>query len=358
MKRFIAAFMIFIVLYAVSFSAFSFKVDGIDNGIEWDGAMVYKLVDGESNCGVDFGLVKVKFDYDSNAVCLCFYFTDPDLNSDNKTVGVLIKVDDSASFEIIASDTSLSENIAPYSFESAIYVDDNNGATCEIVVGIKSGLPESIDFDARFIDSNGYYSDFYHFVVVNELYETTEATTILPTADNDDPAYNSELLTIATEKSTRMKTTRPSTTRKTTTKKTTTKKSTTTKSETYKYDTDSEDYSHTRRKLTMTDKSETHATTFKTTKAKTEKVKEKIYYYEKEVYISEVYVTVSEVVTSDVSETTVTEIVTSSESNISLSKGSKYKKFFAVAGLIAFMAIAFAGTYSAKKSKNHTENKD
>lgn len=357
MKRIISAFMILILIFAVSFSAFSFTIDGVDDGIEWDGATFYKLIDGESNSGVNFGLVKVKFDYDCNAVCLCFHFFDPELTVDNTSAGINITVDDSVSFEIIASDNSCSENYEPYSFDGAILIDDNNGATCEIRVGIKSGLPESIDFDARFIDSHGYYSDYHHFTVINELYETTVPDIIQPTADNTDPVYNPDMIVVPTEKTTRVRTTKAPTTKKTTTKKTTTKKSTTKRAKTETtysvYETDA--YSYTRRKATTAKKTET---TSKMTKpAKTEKVKEKIYYYEKEIYISEVYVTQTFADSSTVDDTTSTVTVSTEEATtsvpaVSLSKGTKYKKILAVISLVAFIAIACFGTYSAKKSKN------
>lgn len=364
MKRSLPLIMLIVFINALTFSAFSFTVDGKDNGVEWDGATVYKLIDGESNCGVNFGLVKVKFDYDTDAVCLCFLFIDPELTPDNGSAGISLTVEDSSSFEIVASETSSYMNIDPYSFEGAIYLDENNGATCEIRVGIKSGLPETVDFDARFIDSHGYYSDYQHFVVVNEMYEETVPMIIQPTADNPDPAYNSDLLTETTEKTTRNKTTKASTT-----KKTTTRKSTTNRTTTEFYIKTSPPYTNSHRttavRKTEPEKTTAETTKIKTTKAaKTEKVKEKIYYYEKEIYISEVYVTQStEPCTTLITElstdkTEYTEISTSSAASVTLSEGTKYKKILAAVSLAAFILIAFFGTYSARKSKKFPENKE
>lgn len=366
MKKIISLFMIFIILFCISFSAFSFNIDGVDNGVEWDGASFYKLIEGESNCGVNFGLVKVKFDYDTSAVCLCFHFIDPELTSDNNSAGVLLKVNDSVSFEITASDAAYSENHDPYSFDGAIHIDENNGATCEIRVGIKPGLPESIDFDARFIDSHCFYSDYYNFIVINELYETTEPDVVHPTADNTDPLYNPEVIVVPTERTTRIRTTKSTTQKKTTTKKSTTKRATT-KTSTQapiinNYNAETEDIEYSYRKSTKAKKTE--KTTFKTTKAvKTEKAWEKIYIYEKEVYISEIYVTQSAVPSTTVAVTTVTESDSASETSallpsVSLSKGTKYKKIIAAICLISFIVIACFGTYSAKKSKIHSENKE
>ena len=351
MKRFLSVLLFSAFLYIVSFNAFSFVIDGHGNGVEWDGASVYKLVDGESNCGVNFGLVKAKFDYEGNAVYLCFNFIDPEFASDNVSAGVSITVDNSATFEISASEGTRYDNVAPYSFEGAIFVDENHGANCEIRVGIKSGLPEQIDFDARFIDAHGHYSDFYHFEVKNELYEVTEPVIVNPTADTDDPAYNSDIITVPTER-----TTKPKTTKSTTAKKTTTKKSTTTKRKSEILTTTS--YSYTRRpRTTVTKKTETESKNLKTTEAlKTNKIIEKIHYYEKEVYISEVYITVTQDPSTTVASTTVTETVITDETTVSLSKGTKYKKIISAAALVGLISLAFIGVYSAKKSKNNSSN--
>ncbi len=351
MKKIISSLLIFIFLYVIGFNAFSFFVDGKDSGVEWDGSSVYKLVDGESNCGVNFGLVKVKFDYDENAVCLCFHFIDPELLSDNNLAGISITVDDSASYEIVSSDGISSENIDSYSFDGAICIDENNGATCEIRVGIKSSLPESVDFVVRFIDSHGYYSDYYYFTISNEMYDVTEPIIINPTGDNNDPAYNPDNTTFPSEKTTKLKTTKSTTAKKTTTKKST---SSTSKRESEMIITSP--YTYTRRqKTTVTKKPETESTVSKTKEsAKSNKVIEKIHYYEKEIYISEVYITQTQELSSTVDVTTATETVLADETTVSLSKGTKYKKIFSAVGLLGFILLAFIGVRTANKSKNIT----
>ena len=45
---------------------------------------------------------KAKFDYEGNAVYLCFNFIDPEFASDNVSAGVSITVDNSATFKISA----------------------------------------------------------------------------------------------------------------------------------------------------------------------------------------------------------------------------------------------------------------
>lgn len=361
MKRAVSLISLLIFIYAWAFSAFSFSIDGNDSGVEWDGAIVYKFIDGESNCGVDFGLVKVKFDYNTSSVCFCFHFSDPDLSPDNAMAGISFAIEGSSSFEILASDVTRSYNIDPYDFDGAISLDKNNGATCEVRVGIKSGLPEMIDGSVRFIDSKGYYSNSYSFTVVNEEYEVTDDYIMYPTGDNKDPAFNPDVnYTVTNKKTTKKKTTTVKTTKNKTTKKSSTKDNN--RENTIKT---SPHYSYTGRISTVRDTTEKNISVKSTKASQTEKDVVTVYYYEKEIYISQVYVT-------QFSEATSTELHENEELNannngisdesknpkgeVSLSKGTKYKKIISAAGLAAFLGIAVFGTYSARKNSNKTSD--
>ncbi len=354
MKRIISFLCFIILINSIAFSVFSFTIDGNDTGIEWDGATVYKLLDGESNCGVNFGVVKIKFDYDTDSICFCFLFLEPGLTPDNQLTGISFAVDDSPFFELVAADGYRTYNINPYCFEGAIYLDDNNGVTCEVRVGIKSGLPENFDGSVRFIDSNGFYSNYYRFTVVNESYEPEEEQVIRPTADNTDPAYNTGA-SISDK-----------TTKKKSTKLTTRKRNTIITTREPVIIKTSPPYSYTgRTKITkpITAK-ETTANTTKTKDSQSRAVS--VFYYEKEIYISKVYVTQSDSPTtagvsksaemsSDIignleSLSAVTDKTNFTGEHIPLSKGTKLKKIVSVAGFIAFFTIAFCGTYSARKN--------
>ncbi len=360
MKKIFSLFVVlFILAYLLTFSASSFNFDGKDTGVEWDGATVYTLVDGESNCGIDFGAVKVKFDYDTDAVCMCFYFIDPEFTPDNPYAGISLLFDGEALFEITASDGIYSENISPYSFEGAVFVDDNNGATCEIRSGIKSGLPETVDCEVRFIDSHGHYSNYYDFTIINESYVTSDSFVISPTADNTDVAYNTNAF---------YNTTKNKVVKNETTKRKTTRKSS---SKTFAYVeiNTSPPYSYTGRTYSRNKSTKPNTTvvnTVNTTKQKQNINQTVKVYYEKEIYISEVYVThpikntteyndiliQSENQTSQTPDTAYT--TKTSEKNISLSDGTRYKKLVMAVGIAAFAVIAFFGTYSAKKSLKHS----
>lgn len=349
MKRFISLFILILFINALTFSAFSFKIDGKDSGVEWDGATVYNLIDGDSNCGVDLGVVKCMLDNKNSAVYMCFMFSDPNFTSDNLNAGISLTVEENSTFEVVAEDAVIYENINPYSFDGAVFVDENEGATCEVRVGFKAFIPEYIEFSVRFIDSQGFYSNHYRFTVVNEEYSSSEEYIMSPTNDNSDPAYNPDADKYEDDD---IRTTR----KKTTTQKTTKKFTTKVTSSTEELKTTLR-HKSTRRTTTLKNEPLNNTTTDTTKAVKTQKETVKVYYYEKEIYISEVYVSATDEVSSVesvekvISDTNCSSaVITTSENTVSLSDGTKYKNLVTVIGLTAFIALACFGVYSAKKN--------
>lgn len=338
MKRIFAAIVSLLILFSFVVSAFSADIDGFDMGTEWDGATTYKLVDGESNCNVNFGAVKVKFDSENSAVFLCFMFIDPDLKPDNTLVGISLEIENSSPFEITMTGSPAGYDISKYSFDGAMSIDENSGATCEVRIGVKEGLPKTLDCTVRFIDASGAPSNYYDFTLVNEDYVETTALVIAPTQDNSDPAYNPDLLT---SKTTKAKTTKVKTTKEKTTKKTTTKKQTTTKKTAIK----------TTKPHTGTTKAATEKKTTKTGVVETA-AGVTVYYYEKEIIISQVpaqTVVAYEPTTAEYTE------VSETQKSVSLSQGQKYKKIITAIGGVLFLIIAVFGVIGAKRSKNSQE---
>lgn len=343
MKRVFAAIASLLFLFSFVVSAFSVDIDGFDMGTEWDGATTYKLVNGESNCNVNFGAVKVKFDCKNSAVFLCFMFIDPALKPDNTLVGISLEIENSSPFEITMSSSPAGYDISKYSFDGAMSVDENSGATCEVRIGVKEGLPKTLDCTVRFIDASGAPSNYYDFTLVNEEYVETTALVIAPTQDNSDPAYNPNLLT--------SKTTKAKTTKIKTTKATTSKKQTTTK--------------NTAIKTTKPQTSATKAETVKkTTKASVPDTVAgvTVFYYEKEVVVlqqapptsaeTQTETTVYEPTTAEFTE------MSDTQKNVSLSQGQKYKKIITAIGGILFLIIAACGVVGIKRGKNsHGEEK-
>ena len=348
MKRFSAAVLALAMLFVFASEAVSMKIDGIDNGVDWDGATVYNLLSGSSNCGVTQGFVKVKFDNKNSAVYLCFMFIDPALEKDNLNAGISVQIEGSVPFVLTMSNSPSDYDIDSYSCSGAMTINEHNGATCEMRIGFKSGVPQRVSGSVRFIDSQGAPSNHYPFTLVNEEYSEPTNLIISPTADNKDPAYNPNLLTERSTTSKREKTTKQRTTKATTT----------------------EFYIQTSPPVTYTGKTKAQTTKSTTTKtepqstaknAGTSKKKHTspagvtVYYYEKEVIIS--VVTAEHQSTQAVSEV-LTVLETEKAAGISLSNGTKYKKAAIAIGFILFLTIAAAGTLGAKKSRPSSEISD
>ncbi len=341
MKRLLAVICFLIMLFLFVLSAFSAHIDGFDTGAEWDGATTYKLVNGESNCGVNFGAVKVEFDFENSAVFLCFMFIDPVLEQDNSLAGISLEIENSSPFEITLNNSPSSYDIQKYSFDGALSVDENNGVTCEIRIGIKSGLPKTLDGRVRFIDAKGEPSNYYNFSLINEKYVETTALEIAPTHDNSDPAYNPDLLTSKTANA-----------KRTTQKRSTTQKFVIKTSPPYSYTGKTKETS---KKSTEPAKSETLAAAT-------------IVYYEKEVIISHIPVTEAavnviknELTATGTTHSVETEMhysteVSETSKTMPLSKGQKYKTIATFFGGLLFLIIAVFGAFSAKKNRDSSNN--
>ena len=347
MKRFSAAVLALAFLFVFASEAVSMKIDGIDNGVDWDGATVYDLIGGSSNCGVTQGFVKVKFDNKNSAVYLCFMFIDPALKKDNLNAGISVQIEGSTPFVLTMSNSPSDYDIDSYSCSGAMTINEHNGATCEMRIGFKSGVPQRISGSVRFIDAEGAPSNYYPFTLINEEYSEPTNLIISPTADNKDPAYNPNLMTERSTKAKSEKTTKQKTTRATTTKF---------------YIQTSPPVTYTGKTKAQTTKRTTTKTESQSTAEKVETTKKKqtspvgatIYYYEKEVIIS--VVTAEQQSTNAVTEALViSETESEKAAGISLSNGTKYKKAAIAIGIILFLTIAAAGTFGAKKSRTNSE---
>lgn len=353
MKKILFFFLVCFVLMSFMVNAFSINVDGIDSGIEWHDSTVYKLFQGESNSNINFGLVKVKFDNKNSAVYLCFMFIDPFLEQGNELCGLRFSVDGSSCFELYPSGSPVNNDIDKYSFDGAIYIDENNGATCEMRVGFKEGLPQVVSCDVQFVDSSGVPSNHYYIDIVNESYSRPTQLVVSPTADNDDPYYNSGLLT---QKITKSKTTLVNTTKEKTEKSTTKRKYTTAKT------TSTTEFVISEPPMIYTGRTKAPKTTEENSTIINNGVT--VYYYEKEVIVSMVPVSVPMQIINESSFTELSVTVCESDSEtidtsvyvtddnlvFSLSDGAKYKKASILIGAFAFIVIAVCSVYYFKKS--------
>ncbi len=352
-QKVFVTFCVLTALISSSFSAACIEIDGTYNCDEWEGSIIYVLLDGKSNCGVDYGIIEHYIDNENNSMNLCFKFTDPSLEKDNSYVGLELTVEDSDSYIITASDTPKYADYNNYSFNGAMSIDKNNGATCEINIGFKLGLPKEISGNVRFIDADGALSNIYSFTIINEEY--VEPTAAVLTEKNND-----------NKKSDKVKATSAKSENKRTTKNS--KAETTREKETTQfYIQTSPPYSYVRKtRPHVTKRIETTAEkSLKTTK----KPSAKVYYYEKEVIISQVYITEAEADVEQITSTTnissenvfpvseikATEFIEQNLSSFANSEGTKYKVLIISVSAFAFGAIA---AVSARSKKSFNKNND
>lgn len=336
MKRLLCAVAALLMLLAFAVSAFSVTVDGIDGGAEWDGAPVKRLFSGESNCKVNFAAVKAKVASSESAVYLCFMFKDPDAALFNPAAGVILNVGNDT-FTVTMESAPCSDDTADHSFDAAITADQNHGMTCEIRLGVKHGVPKSLDMSVRFIDTAGELSNHYAFTVENTEYSETQPVIVAPPTER--PAAP------PTEKPAKTTKAKKTTTQRDTTEKQTTRKATTKRPKT------------TIRPVKTTAERMTKAQTQRTTKEpKTKAQRTKavrvegnatVYYYEKEVIISQVIVTVP----AAEAETT--------ESAISaLNHGTKMKVVITSLGFLLLLIIAAAAVGGRLMSRRKADEND
>ena len=305
----------------------SILIDGKNDGFEWGDAEAKLIFDGESNSRVNYAAVKNKIIADENALYLCFIYIDPYLEPDNTNVGISVTTENSDYFEFNVTDSAYRSDTFDHSFDGAIYIDKNNGATCEIRLGFKSGIPEMINLDVRFIDSSGAYSNKYLLSIINKSY-----TELYGSAEDYDYDYEDDyVFTRKAEKTT----------------------VTTRKEKTEFYIQTSPPYSYVRKtKAPKTTVTQTTIKSYSTTTSKAKITKKK---QDKTVKATQVYVITEQIteVSSTVELATTAISDTSAVNNDSpktyITKGKKYKIIIGVISAVSFTSIAIASSKSSKK---------
>ncbi len=181
MKKIALFFLALVLCFSMHLNVYSVSIDGIDKGAEWDGAETQIILNGESNCKANFGLIKWISEPETNNIFLCVMFKDPYLQSDNTNAGVSLQIDNSDPFIVTVNSSPEQYDVDKYYFDGAVMVDSNGGATCELRIGLKFGLPDTINGKIRFYDSDGSPSNVYDFII-----ENTSAT------EEYDYIYNGE----------------------------------------------------------------------------------------------------------------------------------------------------------------------
>lgn len=338
MKKITVFFLSMLLIILSSVTALSVDVDGYDNGDEWIEAEALLLLNGESNCKVNFGLIKWKIEPDTSTVYFCVMFKEPDLAADNTNVGASIRIENSDFYTVSVSSSDNEIDEDRYSFTGAVSVDANDGVTCEIKFGLKYGIPDIINGSVRFLDSDGIPSNVYDFTIRSAEIVSEE-----------QKHYNSGSSSrTTTHKTTTQKTTKAG---KTTTKseKTTKSKQTDSSNSLWLLDMILNDISTKTESSTaaLQTKSETEKKTQKKNKTSTQKLK---------TVISEIN---SATASGQDKETQYTSGENrSSESSIGLEKGDKYKTITLIAGGITLVAISVLGTVNPNKRNKSAETEN
>ena len=200
MRRVAAAMIaLFLALFlTVSASAFP-RLDGVDNGTEWRGAIQIKLVDGQSNSGVNFGLVKYLIDPETQRVYLCFMYIDPAITQDSAVAGVILTVADASPIIFTVTQPAETPDAYLYSVEGALSIDEQHGVVCELCIGVKEGLPAELPLAVRFFDAAGIPSNRYSFTVATGLGQKTAPAPAAFDAPTEDKTTKSKPVVTTTE---------------------------------------------------------------------------------------------------------------------------------------------------------------
>ena len=370
LKKIAVSFLILCVSLAMIISAHSATVDGTDDGFEWDGALAYQLIKGESNCDVDYAVMKLIIDNENRTVDFCFLFRDPKIEPDNVSAGVSFSVNDSDAFVITGITKPDNYDTDKYSFEGEISVDENHGVTCEIRLGFKEGVPQNICGSVSFIDGKGMPSNKYDIVILNEGY--TERT-VTPIGSQN---YSEKSTSKTTKSNSASKTNNKTETLKdrTSNRRTTTERIGYTTEEFLISTSPPYSYSRTSKPSEITSDTERKSTEKSTVKHKSttehkskinKTVKETVtvYYYEKEIIIySDIPTENVEKTTFSLTENTTVEKVevtttatTEGEvypTTVSVSDGIKYKTVIGVISAILIIILAAWASRSGKKAKD------
>ncbi len=330
MKRIMTTFLALFIVLSCCISAYSINIDGYDGGNEWYDCEMESILSGESNCKVNFGLMKWRIDNKTNALYICALFQEKEEFDNSLNSGVTIIIEDSDPFIVTSNSSPCFYDVDRYSFEGAVNIDKNSGGTCEIRIGLKYGIPSQINGKIRFIDSDGIPSNYYDFSISNNVYSEPIA----------EAKYES-----ITETSTKIQ--------KENSNKTTARESKNSSIDIgWISDLIFDEKEETKvQKTTSADKKKT------TTTQKTKKSKYNAEYVKNDINNNQI---TENIIQSNSTTQSQSDNITDAAQIAALSttQGKKYKTFTAIAGGFAIIAVAVLGSLGTIKSKNKVDDKD
>ncbi len=306
MKRILTVAISIILLTVTVVVSAAVKIDGYDDGLEWQTYETDVEVTGKHGNNVNYAAMKHRYLNEYEVYIFLFLSDDSSETMDN--AGFILDISGELTLAVTESGAQIKGDTSKYSVESKMAFVDDIAASCEIVIGFKRGVPEKISASVSFIDGQGTNSYYYPVNITSGAEPVTQPDTTKP-----------------------IKTTKPE---KTTKPRTTKNKVTTTKSE----------------------KTTSVKTNPQTTKVKKEN-KTVVYFYEKEVIVSQV------IVTEPVQTVVVTETIVQSETETeaptvqsNITTGFVVQRVIVAAGILLLIVGGAIAGMSIKKSKSENNN--
>lgn len=306
MKRILTVAISIILLTVTVVVSAAVKIDGYDDGLEWQTYETDVEITGKHGNNVNYAAMKHRYLNEYEVYIFLFLSDDSSETMDN--AGFILDISDELTLTVTKSGAQIKGDTSKYSVESKMAFIDDIAASCEIVIGFKRGVPDKFSASVSFIDGQGTNSFYYPVNITSGAEPVTQPDTTKP-----------------------IKTTKPE---KTTKPRTTKNKVTTTKSE----------------------KTTSVKTNPQTTKVKKEN-KTVVYFYEKEVIVSQV------IVTEPVRTVIVTETVAQSETETeaptvqsNITAGFVVQRVIVAAGILLLIVGGAIAGMSIKKSKSENNN--
>lgn len=195
----------FLILLIPVVTCFSVKIDGVDAGMEWADVSCNILLTKEDSNKVNYGSVSYIVDKNGFDVYFMIYFSDKS-DVDYESAGILLTFGN----DIISVDCKgnvINPDPNSYVIDSAVNIVENDGCYCELKIGFKKGVDESVHGKLCFIDGEGTHSYHYPFTIQNQYAETKSVVTTV--SDSKIEKTTKEKTTV--QKTTKVRTTKPKT---------------------------------------------------------------------------------------------------------------------------------------------------
>lgn len=213
MKSTVVKILAFMLAVMIPFgTCFAVKLDGADDGVEWNEAQFDILLDKKAGNNVNYGLVYTLVDKNGFDVYFLIFFSESPAG-DYSSSGIILTLD-ASSITVDCKGNVYNPDPDSFLVSSKVRIEENDGCYIEMKVGFKRGLPEDISAKLCFIDSKGTHSYHYPFSVKNNFVTTMHVSEseVNPTSEATINERSTVLKT-ARHTTTKVKTTKPKSTR-------------------------------------------------------------------------------------------------------------------------------------------------